>query len=374
MNLPRRTLLKQALRLGSTSLVRALLPPLPKADYYSDGLGTTTPVTQKPVIGFARALQWGVVIRTEPSLNAPQVGAITRDKVLPIYTEMQTQSGSNHNKLWYEVQGGYVFSANVHPVRWQLNQPVTEIGKDGLWVEVSVPFADPRLAPTESAPINKYRFYGGTVYKATKAVQGQKVAYTDKPNLDVSQKEWWYQIEDEAFGGNFFVPARFMRPIAAEEFTPLSPDIAPEEKKIRVKLSEQRLYAYEREKEVFTCRTATGVKYSDDKDYSTTPGSFFVFRKTPGQHMYGGAVGDDGSFDLPGVPWVSYFTSSGIAIHGTYWHNDYGVVRSHGCANVLTDNAKWFWRWTMPLNNYSKRFTDVLNWKKDRGTSVVVEY
>ena len=369
MKLTRRTLLK----LSVTGLMRSMLPPLPKADYYSDGLGTR-PSATKLVMGFARALQWGVVIRTEPSLNAPQVGVITRDRVLPIYTEVQSQSGSNHNKLWYEVQGGYVFSANVHPVRWQLNEPVTDVGKGGMWVEVSVPFADPRLAPTESAPVNKYRFYGGTVYKAIKAVQGQKLAYTDKPNLDVSQKEWWYQIEDEAFGGNFFVPARFMRPISAEEFSPLSPGIAPEEKKIKLKLGQQRLYAYEGDKEVFTCRTATGVKYSDEKDYSTTPGSFFVFRKTPGQHMYGGAVGDDGSFDLPGVPWVSYFTTSGIAIHGTYWHNDYGVVRSHGCANVLTDNAKWFWRWTMPINNYSKRFTDVMSWKKDRGTSVVVEY
>jgi hypothetical protein len=30
------------------------------------------------------------------------------------------------------------------------------------------------------------------------------------------------------------------------------------------------------------------------------------------------------AYDLPGVPFLTYFTASGVAIHGTYWHNDYG--------------------------------------------------
>jgi lipoprotein-anchoring transpeptidase ErfK/SrfK len=116
------------------------------------------------------------------------------------------------------------------------------------------------------------------------------------------------------------------------------------------------------------------VKYSDERDFSTTPGEFQVFRKTPSQHMYGGAVGDDGSFDLPGVSWVSYFTTSGIAFHSTYWHNDFGVVRSHGCVNVLADVAKWVWRWSMPPNNYDQRYVQLDPKKKEKGTTVVVEF
>ena len=62
------------------------------------------------------------------------------------------------------------------------------------------------------------------------------------------------------------------------------------------------------------------------------------------------ATGDIASngFDLPGVPWVLYITESGISFHGTYWHNDYGRPRSHGCINLTPQAAKWLYRWTTP--------------------------
>jgi lipoprotein-anchoring transpeptidase ErfK/SrfK len=53
-------------------------------------------------------------------------------------------------------------------------------------------------------------------------------------------------------------------------------------------------------------------------------------------------------FDLPGVPWVLYITKSGISFHGTYWHNDFGRPRSHGCINLTPQAAKWLYRWTLP--------------------------
>ena len=54
-------------------------------------------------------------------------------------------------------------------------------------------------------------------------------------------------------------------------------------------------------------------------------------------------------FDLPGVPWNTFFESSGMAIHGTYWHNDFGIPRSHGCLNVPIDAARWIYRWVYPI-------------------------
>ena len=53
-------------------------------------------------------------------------------------------------------------------------------------------------------------------------------------------------------------------------------------------------------------------------------------------------------YELYGVPWVSYFTESGIAIHGTYWHNDFGLPRSHGCINMPIDAARWIYLWSQP--------------------------
>ena len=59
-------------------------------------------------------------------------------------------------------------------------------------------------------------------------------------------------------------------------------------------------------------------------------------------------LGYTNEYDLPGVPWVSYFTEPGIAFHGAYWHNRFGTPMSHGCINMRPDAAKWIYRWTLP--------------------------
>jgi lipoprotein-anchoring transpeptidase ErfK/SrfK len=43
-----------------------------------------------------------------------------------------------------------------------------------------------------------------------------------------------------------------------------------------------------------------------------------------------------------------YFTESGLSLHGTYWHNDFGHPKSHGCVNLSVSAAKWLFRWTTP--------------------------
>ncbi|MCS7055931.1 MAG: L,D-transpeptidase [Thermoflexales bacterium] len=378
MNLSRRTLLK----LGSLGLLRALLPPLPAMDFYTDG-EPAQPMMRRMPIAFARSLQFGAVIRSEPDLRAPKVGTLRRDDVLPIYAEWQTESGSPHNKLWYEVEGGYLHSSLAQPVRWQLNRPVTDAGEHGFWAEVTVPFVDARVAPSVKAALTRYRYYGGTVYRVIQVVKSQDTPadVQSQPLPFSGDTTWWYRIEDESFPGPYFVPASHLRPISHAEFAPLSPEVDPREKKIVVRLSEQRLYAYEKGREVFTCRIASGAYLKDTatgelKDYTTTRGVWYVYRKTPSQHMYGGAVGNEDAFDLPGIPWVSYFTYTGIAVHGTYWHNDYGMPRSHGCVNVRSEDAKWVWRWTLPPNDYKERYA-MLPAKERRnpalGTTVVVE-
>ena len=62
----------------------------------------------------------------------------------------------------------------------------------------------------------------------------------------------------------------------------------------------------------------------------------------------GDAVESEHIYSLPGVPWCSFFTGAGNAFHGTYWHNDYGQPRSHGCVNLPSESAKFIYRWTKP--------------------------
>ncbi len=102
-------------------------------------------------------------------------------------------------------------------------------------------------------------------------------------------------------------------------------------REIVVVLSTQRAYAYQ---DGVLQRSA--IISSGLPDTPTLQGDFKITRKLPTRHMVGPG------YDLPNVPWVSYFFA-GYAIHGTYWHNNFGTPMSHGCVNMTTADAKWFY-------------------------------
>jgi lipoprotein-anchoring transpeptidase ErfK/SrfK len=99
----------------------------------------------------------------------------------------------------------------------------------------------------------------------------------------------------------------------------------------------------------------------------TPRGEFRVIRKSYTAYMIGGSGAS--YYNLPGVAFPTYFTASGIAIHGTYWHHDYGRPKSHGCVNVPNDAAQWVFRWSEPQVPYTDHMRRV---KKDEGTLIRV--
>jgi len=52
-------------------------------------------------------------------------------------------------------------------------------------------------------------------------------------------------------------------------------------------------------------------------------------------------------FELRDVPWIQYF-ASGYALHGAYWHDVFGIPRSHGCVNLAPIDARYVFMWTDP--------------------------
>ncbi|MDL1894672.1 L,D-transpeptidase [Anaerolineae bacterium CFX7] len=42
---------------------------------------------------------------------------------------------------------------------------------------------------------------------------------------------------------------------------------------------------------------------------------------------------------------LKLFLDEPYAIHGTYWHNNFGRPMSHGCVNMTLADAKWFYQW-----------------------------
>lgn len=75
--------------------------------------------------------------------------------------------------------------------------------------------------------------------------------------------------------------------------------------------------------------------------FETPPGTFYINTKLPVQDM-AGVIGGE-SYDVPSVPDVMYFTDVGHAIHGTYWHNNFGTPMSHGCINVPLGTSEYLY-------------------------------
>lgn len=68
-----------------------------------------------------------------------------------------------------------------------------------------------------------------------------------------------------------------------------------------------------------------------------------------GRHPEYGVTRRRGSsaFELRDVPWILYY-SAGYAIHGAYWHDVFGIPRSHGCTNLAPIDARIIFNWTDP--------------------------
>jgi lipoprotein-anchoring transpeptidase ErfK/SrfK len=113
---------------------------------------------------------------------------------------------------------------------------------------------------------------------------------------------------------------------------------AKAQKAIVVSISQQMLWAYKGDQVVLNSYVRTGRS-----GFDTPLGSFAVLSKLPSQTMEGVIGGE--YYNVPDVPWVLYFTNSGHALHGTYWHNNFGTPMSHGCINLPMDIAAWLYDW-----------------------------
>lgn len=115
------------------------------------------------------------------------------------------------------------------------------------------------------------------------------------------------------------------------EFVPDPPTIYVG-KQVVVDLSDQMTYAYQDGVLIRSLRVSTGLPGT-----TTVLGDYKVYHMLESQRMVGPG------YDLPGVPYVMYFYQ-GYALHGTYWHNNFGHPMSHGCVNMPTPEAEWFYK------------------------------
>jgi lipoprotein-anchoring transpeptidase ErfK/SrfK len=59
-----------------------------------------------------------------------------------------------------------------------------------------------------------------------------------------------------------------------------------------------------------------------------------------------------------------------VAVHSTFWHNNFGVPMSHGCVNARPEDAKFIFRWTLPKVTYEPGDLTISG---KGGTKIIVE-
>ena len=123
---------------------------------------------------------------------------------------------------------------------------------------------------------------------------------------------------------------------------PLPADAPSVGRWIDVHLTQQLMTAYEDRDPVRVAVTTTGMA-----GWETPPGIYQILVRVPNETMTSGAIGAEHYYKLEDVLFTQYFTDVGHAIHFAWWRTPETIGRpgSHGCLNLLLDDARFFWDW-----------------------------
>lgn len=288
-----------------------------------------------------------------PDGSGQTIDALYEDQVVPWIREVVGKMPGRINQRFIETPSGYVWGGYVQPVWNQPNAPIsslptTSLGP-GMWVEVTVPYVDLVLDnPPARAP---WLQYAASINLPARFYYGQ-VVWVDEIRVEASGQLWYRLNEKYGSGDIFWGQAEAFRPITAEEIAPINPDAA--DKRIVVRIWEQTLSCFEGDIEVHVARISSGALYDawgNRVDAWETPiGESPIWRKAVSLPLSGGNA--SAGWSLPAVGWVSLFVGTGVAIHSTFWHNNYGEPSSRGCVNASPKDAKWIFRWSLPQVPY----------------------
>ncbi len=284
-------------------------------------------------------------VKARPDIASETLSVLYEDAVVAWLRERAGSYPIWMNQRWVEIEAGYVWAGYLQPVRNLPNKPVaslpeTSIGP-GMWVEVTVPWTDIVLDnPPARSPWLKDAVAPRLYYS--------QILWVDKIKTFDSGRVWYRLNEKFGYGDVLWAAAEAFRPLGDDDWAPIHPDVS--DKRVEVNLSYQTLSCFEGNDEVYFCRISSGAKFDSQGNavdkWATPLGPHPIWRKVMSLHMSGGTTG--GGYDLPGIGWTTLFSGDGVAIHSTFWHNNFGEPMSHGCVNASPEDARWVFRWTTP--------------------------
>ena len=172
--------------------------------------------------------------------------------------------------------------------------------------------------------------------------------------------------EKAIFNGREFDPPKISLSDFSSEVNVLGTETGVGEKHIYVDLTTQTLKAYQGDTLFLETKVSTG------KWFPSPTGEFSIWSKYRATLMSGGEGND--YYYLPNVPYVMYFYNAqisqgrGFALHGAYWHDNFGHAMSHGCINMRTIDAQEIFYWSDPDAGEKGSATA----KKGEGTKITI--
>lgn len=203
----------------------------------------------------------------------------------------------------------------IDPASWNLS----------LWQGAALSDSNIRTQPSTGAEAIRTLAYGEPI--AVKAwVTGEEAEKGDN---------MWAELAD---GG--FVYARNLGRNAPVQPTPPPLDAPAVGRWIDVNLTQQLMTAYDGREALKTVPVTSGKA-----GWATPEGSYTILNRVANETMTSGAIGADNHYRLEDVLFTQYFTDMGHAIHFAWWRTKETIGRpgSHGCLNVLLEDARYFW-------------------------------
>ncbi|HET8707547.1 MAG TPA: L,D-transpeptidase family protein [Pseudomonadales bacterium] len=318
-------------------------------------LGFALPNDDHPAspVAMGRVTVASINIYQQPSYRSDRVGKAYRDQILNLLEEKPALDSSGINPRWYRNEKGYINSAYIQQVKFKPpNKPLASIPEQGVYGEVTIPIAQTYWEGRNAIWQPLYRLYYESVHWIREVVERQ-------------DRKIWYRLFDPKNDSTYYVPAAALRPIDPTEFSPTARDVSPNDKRIVISIAKQTVTAYEGEKIVLHTSISSGLPEKNPVEGeipTDTPKGFFrITQKMPSRHMGDGHLTNKlDAYELPGVPWTMAFHKTGVAMHGSYWHDNFGHPMSHGCINMRNADALWLFRWSDPVYDPSNWYVNGL--------------
>lgn len=247
----------------------------------------------------------------------------------------------HNNQVWYLTEGGGYLSA----LQAAIYKPSAFQGV--------VPSGNPAVPFAWVLHAVKTSLKPGAKPEANAAQYGRYEIVNIYDHLE-ADGQVWYRI-----GNDQWVVQTAVAKVAWRQ---RPPEVGPGDKWIDVSLFEQALAAYEGDRMVYATLVSSGLP-----QWATVQGLFRIQSKYTLSPMVG-REGKPDFYALESVPWSMYFFRD-YALHGAYWHDDFGWQHSHGCVNLAPLDAKWLFEWTTPVVPPGGQFAAA---RPDQGTWVWV--